>query len=295
MSSVFGIEGWAPQEVIMHVTRIRAGYYAIEITGIPGPDAEPVSDMYVAVSVGKSWQVGTWRGNVMITTAKTLRACKAHLAEIESANLATIASYTCDRCHKYAQVMHIGYVSATDTTPVSKRCPNCERDVLAIIARKVMRPTVYQVATMAGKAYDAGIVTDMPGNTRSASWVDTWEYTQDMVSGAAEFLLWTLTDDDGRSFDVNAYAPDFTSALSADNLAELESDVEGFVRSAWPYLTRDGISAGMAARDFIAVSRGIDSGFDRNAHGDQLCELARPYGFDVLVTTDDDGQVAYYS
>jgi hypothetical protein len=275
----------------MHVTRIRAGYYAIEITGIPGPDAEPVSDMYVAVSVGKSWQVGTWRGNVMITTAKTLRACKAHLAEIESANLATIASYTCQRCGKFAQTVH---VIPTPTGEVS-RCNGCERDVLAIIDRPVTRPTAYQVATMAAKAWDAGLVEDMPGNTRSASWVDPWEYTRDMVSGAAEFLLWTLTDDDGGSFDVNAYAPDFTSALSAGNLAELESDVEGFVKSAWPYLTRDGISAGMAARDFVAVSHGIDSGFDRNAHGDQLCELARPYGFDVLVTADDDGRVTYYS
>jgi hypothetical protein len=291
----------------MDVTRMRAGYYAAQVKGIPMPDGNSnmvkadAVDRFVIQHNREGWQVGTWRGNVLVTTQRTFGDAKAYLSEIEAANLATIRDYTCDVCQVFSGRIH--------TTPVDsgeiKRCDACESAVVAILEKPVKRPTVSQVADMAAKAWDAGLVEELPGHKTpgqirygyAGTWVGVDEYTRDMVTAGAEFLLWTLSDGDGGPFPVYAYSPDYADAFPEGNRAELESDIEGFLRYAWPYLAKDEISPLCAARDFIAVSHGIDSGFDRNPHGDALSELARTFGFDIEIelTSEDTGETVYYS
>jgi hypothetical protein len=278
----------------MHVTRMRAGYYAAQVTGIPGTDGTPAIDRYVITHVREGWEVGTWRGNVLVTTVKRYRDAKGYLSGIESDNLRAIGDFTCDVCGDYAQVMH---VSAEGD---HKRCPECETRVGEIINRPVAKPSVTQVATMAGKAWDAGMVEEMPVVTRGSLFVtreDAGTYVREMTDAAAHFLLFTLTDiDTGESLDAGGWAPDYTDAFPADQREQLESDVVGFIRYAWPYLSADNLAPQQAGRDFIAVSHGIDSGFDLGKHGDALSELARPFGFDpmVSVTDDDSEETRYY-
>jgi hypothetical protein len=144
---------------------------------------------------------------------------------------------------------------------------------------------------MASKFWDAGIVA-LVAQIWSRDYVDT------MITHAAGCALWADAEHDDDTEGTGEYAseiddlrvsytPDYADALPPDVLAELRSDVEGFVSMAWPYLSSDNITPEQAGHDFQLTRNHHGTGFwDRGyKHGDALTTLAHTFGtFGLMVT-----------
>ena len=139
--------------------------------------------------------------------------------------------------------------------------------------------------------WDAGTV-DFIGTFASG------DYTRRMVTAAAEIALWAdaCHDDDEEGTGEyqeelddlrHGYTPDYEDALPAATLAELEDDVENFLRSAWPLLVADEISPEDAGHNFHLSRNGHGTGFwdRRGAHGNDLHEIAKAAGSFTLQVT----------
>ena len=159
----------------------------------------------------------------------------------------------------------------------------------------VTKPSVMQVAAMAGKFWSADLVDAVNGTDRAM-------YVALMLSAAAHTALGTDTEhsDDAEGTGEHksevddyaaGYAPDYEETLPADARAELESDVASFVSMAWPYLSADKIRPDDAGHNFHLSRNGHGTGFwDRGyAHGAELHELAKTFGeFGLDVTGHGD-------
>lgn len=141
------------------------------------------------------------------------------------------------------------------------------------------------VADMAAKFWNADLVEYMPGKIWPHEYVDT------MISHAANAALWAdsyhMEDTEGTGelgSEIDEFragwTPDYEDSLPADVLAELTSDVKGFVRLAWAYLSADKIDASQAGHDFHLTRNHHGTGFwDRGTeHGSELSDLAQSFG-----------------
>lgn len=148
----------------------------------------------------------------------------------------------------------------------------------------ITKPSVMQVAGMATKFYNADLVER----------IDQWDedtYRSRMLTSSAETALQVDTsheDDTNGTGEFQSeiinyrlgWSPDYEEALPNDARRELQSDVDGFVSMAWPYLAACGIGPEEAGYNFELSRNGHGAGFwDRGyKHGAELHELAKTFG-----------------
>jgi hypothetical protein len=159
-----------------------------------------------------------------------------------------------------------------------------------------------KLADMAAKWWDAGLVEEING-------YDADSYVNQVMHASVTALFWadcrgydkTLANE--LSEDADVELPDAYLEYDADNLDSgdreiLQSDAEGFVRYAWPWLVQRGTEPNQVGHDLHLTRNGHGAGFwDGNYGdaGDALTELSKPFGsISVQVGLDDDGDAVEF-
>jgi len=119
------------------------------------------------------------------------------------------------------------------------------------------------------------------------------ERLSEFVAGYVECALWLARDNQSyEPLDLDVH--EWFGSVPADVLAEMRADCEAFFASAeeegW---LEDERSAHRAGHDFFLTRNRHGAGFwDGDwAHGDELTELAHPYGTQELIVDEETGRM----
>jgi hypothetical protein len=169
-----------------------------------------------------------------------------------------------------------------------------------------------KLADMAAKWWDAGLVEEINGydaddyanqvyhaSVTALFWADCQGYDKALAKELSEARDWDALGNGDADVELSSAHLDY----DADNLDSgdreiLQSDAEGFVRMAWPWLVQRGTEPDQVGRDLHLTRNGHGAGFwdgDYGDAGDALTELSKPFGsISVQVGLDEDGDAVEF-